>query len=58
MSDAEKIKLLREALQPLAKIPLWRDSYPDAKSDELTAQQMGGFINAEDVRRAHAALND
>lgn len=53
--DAENEKL-REALKPFAAIPLWRDQYPDAKRDELGAQQMRGFVRVEDVRAARAAL--
>lgn len=49
-------ELLRAALAPFAKIPLWRDRYPDAKRDELEAQQMQGYIKVEDVRNARQAL--
>ncbi len=47
---------VRAALEPFAKISLWRDTYPDAKDDTLTARQLEGYINVEDVRRARSVL--
>lgn len=54
--DPTNIERLRAALRPFAKISLWRDTYPDAKSDRIMAQQMQGYIKVEDVRAARAAL--
>ncbi len=48
--------LLREALEPLARIGLWRDLYPDATEDFPTDRRLKGLINPDDVRRARALL--
>jgi hypothetical protein len=52
----DEIEELRAALKPFAEIPLWRDVYPDAKHDELTAQQVRGYIQVEHVRAARVAF--
>lgn len=54
--DAAQSVGMREALEPLAKISLWRDKYPDATADFLTARELQGYLKVEDVRRARAAL--
>jgi len=50
----QKIERLRAALEPLADIPLWRDTYPDATID--TTLQAIECITVEHVRAARAAL--
>jgi hypothetical protein len=49
---------LLQALQPLAKISLWRDQYPDAKKDHLTGEnhRLAWAITVEDVCKARAAI--
>lgn len=44
---------LRAALKPFAKIPLWRDFYPDAKHDSI---MIHGIVRIEHVRAARVAL--
>lgn len=51
-----EIERLRAALEPFAKISLWRDQYPDAKNDELTTRQLKGYIRIADVRAARKAI--
>jgi hypothetical protein len=42
---------LREALEPLAKIGLWRDHYSDGP-ERLTNQSLGRLFTVEQVREA------
>jgi hypothetical protein len=51
-----EIELLQAALQPFAAIPLWRDTYPDAKHDELAVRQMQGLIQVKHIRAARLVL--
>ena len=48
-----RLQELEAALKPLADIPLWRDTYPDAKWDDVF---YGGRLTVEHVRAARAAL--
>jgi hypothetical protein len=50
------IEKLKEALKPFAAIPLWRDTYPDARLDSLAAYQMMGYVKVADVRAAREAI--
>lgn len=47
-----KMDRLRSALKPLAAIPLWRDTYPDARLDRLVDE--GLPFTAEQVRAARS----
>lgn len=51
-----RIQELEGALQPLAEIPLWRDTYPDAKDDTLVQRQLQGYVTVASIRTARAAL--
>jgi hypothetical protein len=53
---ASRIEDLKKALQPLAKIGLWRDLYPDAKNDTLMDRRLVGIVSVADVRAARAVL--
>jgi hypothetical protein len=46
---------VREALEPLAKIKLWSDTYPDAKRDFLLDRRRDS-VTVADVLRARAVL--
>jgi len=48
---------LRAALKPFAQLPLWKDTYPDARVDLIIGVGERGMpITPDDVRRARAAL--
>lgn len=52
----EQLVKCREALKPLASIPLWRDTYPDASYNKAMA--LGTGITVEMVTAARVLLTD
>lgn len=57
LSTASALERCRKALEPFAEIPLWRDTYPDARSDCLFGE-ISVLVSVEQVREARATLND
>lgn len=57
IADLEaRLAKYQEALEPLARISLWRDAYPDATHDGLTDNRLP--FTATEVRRARALTNE
>lgn len=56
--DRKRIERLKAALQPLAKLPLWRDKYNNGTDDLNTGGAVKFYFTVDDVRKARAALGD